>query len=918
MTFSHGNKQSGFALVYAMVGIIFVSTLFYYLSDSVVLLNKQAHRSLSLTQGRMVLHSFMDYTIFGIKQRWCFDDAWLPAAMCNISNPRSVERLIINSDSFRTLNEEEDPDIPPLDVIEGDVDLVGMLSEHPLYQILSPARALVPEIARIEVRIIKDLRPQLSVGGREMFLIIRIRVLNTAGQLVRWMGIEMESESEVLVYPRELGSFALIAAKNIRMDMAFNANSQNGDVVFHQFPAKSQVSGWTGLIFESPVFANENLHLPSIVGSDPTNPRYSAVTFAEKLYLGENRVMRDGADFRPRTAGGNRDQLWSQVSEFGGLQKGIEADGGKDRGLALLAGDIGGNLIDDGQLQRCVNMVGARSQLDRTRNSQINAVLKQGSLESGVVYRTGFTRRDRDILSADDIYEDGNWIKPQPGVGNGSLGAVGRATLTWNNPVQGGTYTLEGLLGYGYPLTREYRPPASPEIGVRNQEIDRLNRDIEDATDRRDDLLNDIPVDQAAVAAENANIQRLTATRTAAIARRDFLIEVSQRVATITVEFQRVVIQNVPTDKFADVALRITPLSGFVDSSGIPMAANLTLKMFDVSCSGDNCRMDWSECRGNSGNGNRNNNNNNRNNNSGTINCLSEDDLYAVRSREYMQQGSMTFTPGPNGAYNMPSGLRRTGSSDSTIYNDIADDTQNWGGLAAACTFSPTASYGGADWADDFLGSTYKSWNFSPVARFPTSAASYTEATNEFVLDQANATPGGPRFDFHVKSLISRCVIRSQATFVAGFFNCRELVIEQRSTPLRIVGTFILSKAVIHPSAYEAGIRWGSIYSTMATPELRRHALLRSIQLTPSSTGSPVIPCQSLGLAVPIWNPFPSVADMANNFSCGVISLRNRGNPFTWTQVEPDCGYSVGENTPTCKNRVVKNVVYELSRKSRL
>lgn len=916
MAFSHGNKQSGFALVYAMVGIIFVSTLFYYLSDSVVLLNRQAHRSLSLTQGRMVLHSFMDYTIFGIKQMWCFDDAWIPADPCFISNPRSVERLIINSDSFRTLNEEEDPDIPPLDVIEGNVDLVGMLPDHPLYQILAPARTLVPSISEIEIRITKDLRPQLSVGGREMFLIIKIRVLDSTGQVVRWMGVEMESESEVLVYPRELGSFALIAAKNIRMDLAYNANSQPGDVVFHQFPAKSQVTGWAGLIFESPVFANENLHLPSIVGSDPTNPRYSAVTFSEKLYLGENRVMRDGSDFRPRTAGGNRDQMWSQVSEFGGLQKGIESDGGKDRGLALLAGDIGGNLVDDGQLQRCVNMVGARSQLDRTRDSQINAVLKQGSLESGLVYRTGFTRRDRDILSADDIYEDGNWIKPQPGVGSGSLGAVGRATLTWNNPVQGGTYTLEGLLGYGYPLTREYRPPPSPEIQVRRDEIVRLDRDIQDATDRRDDLLNDVPVNQAAVAAENANIQRLTAQRTAAIARRDFLIEVSQRVANVTVEFQRVVIQNVPTDKFADVALRITPLSGFVDSSGIPMAANLTLKMFDVSCSGDNCRMDWTQCQGNSGN---NNNNNNNNNNSGGPNCLSRNDLRAVRTNEYMQQGSMTFSPGPNGTYSLPSGLRRTGSSDSTVYNDIADDTQNWGALAAACTYSPTASYGGADWADDFLGSTYKSWNWSPAQRSLTSPGSYTNPTNVFRLNQSNATPTGADFDFHVKSLVNECIIESQARFVAGFFNCRELRIEPRTAPLRIIGTFILSKAVIDPSAYQAGIRWGSIYSTMATPELRRYNLLRSVQLTSSHTGSGVIACRNLGLSnIPMWNPFPSVMDMANNFSCGVVSLRNKANPFTWTQVEPDCGYSVGENTPTCKNRVVKSVVYELSRKSRL
>jgi hypothetical protein len=161
---------------------------------------------------------------------------------------------------------------------------------------------------------------------------------------------------------------------------------------------------------------------------------------------------------------------------------------------------------------------------------------------------------------------------------------------------------------------------------------------------------------------------------------------------------------------------------------------------------------------------------------------------------------------------------------------------------------------------------------------------------------------------FQVRSIVGQCVIESTATFVTGFFACDSLEIRDRTHPLRIIGTFIVGKMKIHPSAIKAGITWSSIYAPQATRELRGAQVLRSFSGRNCNLKS----------AEPIWHPIPSVQEVSDRMGCNAISLRSKADPFQWTSVDPDCGVlpgSTSSNT-TCKRRLIRFFVVEQSRES--
>ncbi len=870
MSCSVRKSQGGFALIYAIVGLVFVSTLFYFLSDYLIMLGKQTNRKVNLTHGRMVIHSFLDYTIYGVKQRWCFDDYWLPASNCQITHARSIERLIMSPDSTRLYNEMvaagQIVGAPLQNLVSFTtvVDLQGMLPAHPLYQIIQTARVQVP-ITKVEVTLARDRRPQMPVGGREMFLRLSLRVLDTNDNVVQWQGLPMTGKVDLVVFPRELGSFAMMAANDLRLDLGYQDPVTDGDLVIHQFATRSETAGWPGLVFESPVFVNGNVVLPtSPPESNPLDPHFAAVTFSDKVFLGSGQIMRNDRRFKPKAAGDQKDQLWSQVREFGGFQRGVEIDGARDQGLDVLSSRRAIDPLDESFMERCVGLVTVRSRLNYSRNSHLAAVNKGGDLGSGFNYRLGFS--------------GGNWITPQEGTPRGGS-PVGRFRMRWRNPSVSRSYDLpaagnpnEEYLSPGQSLAQDYSPDRSPEIPVRENERTARQQQLAQ-------LLAAVPVDAAAVAAAQADITRLTA-------RIDFLDEVDRRQSRVTLEVLSSPATNEQARMFVDLRVRANPANGFVNSEGEPISFQVSTELFDVGCDRGRCRGE--RLRG-------------------------RDRDESMEASQFLQRGWLNFSAiGP--AVVGPSGIALA-EFGPAVYSDIADETADWVGLENACTYSPRLAFGGADWGSSFLDSTFKSWNFSPDDALLSSQANYRTGPSLF-LNSGNSTPG-INIRFNVKSLVNRCVIQASARFVTGFFNCRELIIEERSTPLRIIGTFILSRLNIHPTAYRYGIRWSTIYHPMATQELIQAQVLRP-HVTTDNCNNP--------LASPIWHPYPSIREIANNFKCNIISLRNQADPFTWTTVEPDCGLlsnsdrrvpSDASNTK-CKNRIVRAVVFEVSRDSSL
>jgi hypothetical protein len=246
----------------------------------------------------------------------------------------------------------------------------------------------------------------------------------------------------------------------------------------------------------------------------------------------------------------------------------------------------------------------------------------------------------------------------------------------------------------------------------------------------------------------------------------------------------------------------------------------------------------------------------------------------------------------PNSTY---ADVNTTIPDESYDYRTLIDECNAFGGAGGS-------AFGLADWDVSFANVARSSWSFVDYGVAP-------PITIE--LDASNSTPTTASFQVH--SIATTCVIKASATFVTGFFNCDRLVIEERTTPLRIIGAMILSgrgagatnPLNIHPLAYAKGIHWSSIYQPNAIIELQTNGILKPTTSTPCAT----IPDD------PIWHPHPSINKLSATFKCSPMSLRFGKDPFTWTMVDPDCGGTPSAPSNSCKKRAMRFILRELNRR---
>lgn len=203
-------------------------------------------------------------------------------------------------------------------------------------------------------------------------------------------------------------------------------------------------------------------------------------------------------------------------------------------------------------------------------------------------------------------------------------------------------------------------------------------------------------------------------------------------------------------------------------------------------------------------------------------------------------------------------------------------------------------------WDLSFAPSTRFSWNVRPASDNP--------AANNVVFNALNSTASStvsPTFITY--SIANTCTIAGDATFVTTMIVCDRFVIEPRSRPLRIVGTVIATQVQIDPSAVTAGITWSSIYNADAVVHLRQAGVLKSTYAPNQPSCDPIA-------ANPIWHPSATLEMRDDRYHCSPISLRDKLDPFRWTNVDPDCGLISGAVATTCKNRPLRYVIKEISK----
>ncbi len=199
--------------------------------------------------------------------------------------------------------------------------------------------------------------------------------------------------------------------------------------------------------------------------------------------------------------------------------------------------------------------------------------------------------------------------------------------------------------------------------------------------------------------------------------------------------------------------------------------------------------------------------------------------------------------------------------------------------------------------SDKFVSQTNHSWFFSLDDPFMDVAnASYDPNNPDAFLDITVDTTGP---EFPVKSIMSRCVIRSQVKFVAGFYVCRELLIEGgRSAPLELAGSFIVGRLVIPDTTIaQNGLYFRNIYHQISVNKFRQVNLLDT-----------EANCYN-NILQPIWYANLSDANQAVLDRCVPSTFRDEAQAFTWNLVDPDCGvvdkFTASGNSAVISERMV-------------
>jgi len=944
----------GSILMQVLIASAVMGVGFFALTDYIISQKKQIGKTVNAVNLRFALNSTMDYVLFGLRQKYCFtdDDLFMnaPTDQCNLVHTGSVERLIMSGDQENFILQmmaagtnvgPVDKAHIPLQSISRYIKIESATTAHPLFQVLQSLKNVKDEITGkvlkvdgIYVSLVRDQSGYLPRAGREIYLkaTMELRASKTASTPLSIGRTPLTISSQIVIYPREVGSFALMIAKDLRLDKTWNAPMDKGDVGIHRFNSKGDISG-QGLVFLSPVFVNQDIYLPEDHRPSGANVKYSGnyapVTFGDRVYLGNGWVKNsNGSQFAPRSSGGMTDRYWSDIPSFGGFLRGIENDGGLDKGLQVFGKVVAGVASDTSLMSKCIERSQNLSSSNYLYKSELAATLKEEE-ENKLRYRLFLNNKNQ--FSGQE-----NPIQPVQTTNWGS-GTASRKGST-GDPIMKMTFALEDRMVTAQ-LSRTSTVTIVPEVGnaayranlesaiTSAQSSLNLAKDkLKDLSHELDKTNSELDKLESALRKENSkpikpeptpspdevseeehseeeNVAESAPTPEPPGEYQDanLIKSLKAQIQDTSNDISRIEYTDIPEQKKVIANANTALAAAQADFAVLSDPAKFTIKVAPVYSrwGAYEDRVDISITASNV---------EHLLNGSGqlvapSIGFLAYDGTYYASApvknpangklQRYLNFG---FSPNKK-VLAPPSSMAETSSSSAIL--GISEDETDYAQLDVLCEQARNAaasqSFGGASWNVDFSGSTRSSWNFA--------GDSSSVQGHDPVFDKTLLLDSGANGVFRVYSIAKECVIAASATLITGFYTCDSLRIEARQRPLRIIGTFIVGSMQIDPSAYKAGITWSSIYHPQVTQELRSAGVLKSI--SGASCNAP---------KSPIWHPLPSIQEVSDRMSCNVISLRAKADPFQWTAVDPDCGLLPNSSNTSCKRRLVRFFVVEQSR----
>ena len=229
--------------------------------------------------------------------------------------------------------------------------------------------------------------------------------------------------------------------------------------------------------------------------------------------------------------------------------------------------------------------------------------------------------------------------------------------------------------------------------------------------------------------------------------------------------------------------------------------------------------------------------------------------------------------------------------------DDVPDDPED---LDDLCANAVSNAISLADWDISFTESTRFSWLFkSSGVGVVVEDPEPDPVSIEMITNTSNTSETTP------STFADRCVIPSNTDWVFGMYICKELIIRSRSTPLNIIGTFLVRDLRVSGSAIAAGVNWYNIWHPDALPIM--YANNKLIRGTADSSGSR--DCQTLmqqtkdKSGFPLWHSNPPAKFMSNSIKCSPSKFiyEAKLDNFLWTTVDPERGLISGEAATSAK-----------------
>jgi hypothetical protein len=850
-----------------------------------------------------------------------------PSDQCNLVHTGSVERLIMSNDQVNFILNliamgtnvgPVDKANIPLKSISRYIRIDNATTSHPLFSVLQNLKSVTDEttgkivkVDGVSVTLTRDESGYLPRAGREVYLkaTLGLKTSKGASEVITVGSTPLTVTSQIVIYPREVGSFALLVPKDLHLDKTYNAGMATGDVALHMFGSKSEVGGGQGLVFLSPVFVNQDIYLPPDTGSGSKSAsgNYAAVTFADRVYLGNGWVKNsNGGQFVPRSSGGLSDRYWSDLTTFGGFLRGIENDGGLDKGLQVFGKVVSGSKPDAGLMSKCIERSQNMSSATYLYKSQLATNLRSNS-KNNPKYRLFLDKGNKFSYQGD---------VPQPTTTNFGSGTVSRKGSTGGAMVMTLTFILGDRIVTA-PMTATSTLTITPEVGspeykaqlqaalssaqtalkLAKDKGDSLEVSLASAKSALTKAKKDLETEEAKpvkpaptpeptpMPTPDLNITPTPSPTVSPTPEEDATPSDSPTPAPSPTSTPIIMVGPTPKptpvpkgyyqdpDVIASLKSQIQTLQATIDqlqSSDVPnqqtiitsatqavQQAQDALSVFNnppqfvIQMSPVNAKfnsvssVDMEITASNIQNlldakGNL---------MKPSIGIQAYDSTYYRTvpiknppNTNLLRYLNFTFSADKKSLV-APEAMALTSTSGALA--TVADDADDYDSLDLLCeearNASASQSFGGAGWDVDFSGATRSSWNFAGDG---SSVAGHDPAFDKTLLLDSGADGV-----FKVYSIAKECVIAASASLITGFYTCDSLRIEARQNPLRIIGTFIVGKMQIDPSAYKAGITWSSIYHPQVTQELRAAGVLKSVSGTScTAQKSPI--CKSRAIPV--------------------------------------------------------------------